>query len=72
MYVQKLLLQLSAVEIVQEAVGGRAIVVIAVNVNGGQLLDGLVGRVGEPCQQRIVLELGREQEIRVLEWRVVV
>lgn len=39
---------------------------VAINVDGGKLLDALVRRIGEPGQQRIVLELGGEQEVGVL------
>lgn len=45
------LLHFVAIEIVQEAVRGQSVVVVAVHVDGGQFLGGLVGRVCEPCQQ---------------------
>lgn len=46
------LLLLLAVDVVQEAVFGQPLVVVAVNVDGGMLLGALVvTRVGEPGEQ---------------------
>lgn len=62
------LMLLLAVHIVQEAVFRQPVVVVAVNVDGRMLLGGLViARVCEPGQQRIVLELGCQQEVGVLQ-----
>lgn len=47
-----------AVEIVQVAALGQAIVMVAIDVDGGVLLGALLAGVREPSEQIIVLELG--------------
>ena len=54
------------IQIIQETVFGQAVIVISINVDGGEFLGGLVACVAKLCQQRVVLELGGEQEVGIL------
>ena len=56
------------IQIIQETVFGQAVIVISINVDCGEFLGGLVACVAKLCQQRVVLELGGEQEVGIL-WR---